>query len=1217
MVDSITAYSPAGSDERLFVIKRDGKTQPCNQSKIIQRITKLCAGLDENHIDAQRVAQKTVMGLYPGVRTSELDELAAEEAASRIRYHPDYGVLAARLAVSNLHKHVPKSLRQVANNLYNFIHPKLNVNKPLLSKSVYDIICANEAVLQAALIHDNDYNYEYFGFKTLCRYLLKIDKNPAERPQHMYMRVAIQCFGDDIPMVVKTYRFLSAGWFTVASPAYFHAGTPRPSLSSCFLLTMQDDSIEGIYETLKRCAIISKNAGGIGLDTNIIRSENSYIAGTNGYSNGLVPMLRNFNSTARYVDQGGNRRPGAFANYIEPWHPDVEKWLLMKCPLNGLKDTDMQTGTTETKGLDLFYALWIEDEFFRRAQATNPADRKWSLMDPHECPGLSDVYGDEFVALYKKYEAEGKARKVIDAQELLFMVISVQIETGGPYMCSKTAANAKSNQKNIGIVRSSNLCVDGSTLILTKSGYHSIQALADERKKILAKLDEQALISDSDEEGAERDNIDDEIDAQIKSMYRVDTATVDVWNGRSWSAVEVMQTGENVPVMTVETSFGVRLSCTPEHKFVLLDGTITAAKDLVLGQQLARQVETPTEYANRPAGYFVNYPGDDKVKLANPYLNGFIIGYFLKKQGMEKRFLTPFPDVIELPIMVLDATDQNLLEKLGYDPTVELPEGFHIPGKDGLIPGVDKLKNDLGVVYMPVPEHQRRLRWALAATPDIREEWVKGFIRALGQLEAASGSHYFLRRCALMIQSTGRNCRMESLNDVNSEAYKLRWCLTPDEVPTVVALRRANRTANVYCFSEPELHQGVFEGQLTGQCTEIMEVAKPNEIASCNLASVALNNYANLNEIFDHAGFQSSAKPNKHYDFKTLHDVTKHVTYVLNRVIDVNYYPLGDMVRGPNMRDRPLGIGIQGLADTFCLLRYPFTGPDARNLNRHIFECMYHAFLEASCEIAQRDGFYETFPGSPASEGKLQFDLWDRSPDETWLYSATQWDDLRQLIVKHGIRNSLGLALMPTATTAQVLGNNEAMEPFTSNLYARKVSAGNFFVVNKHLIRELIHGGYYTKSIRDQIVKNRGSIQDISEIPQDIKEIYRTVWEIKQTALAEMMADRSIFVCQSSSFNWHIANPTVAKMTTMIYKCWNLGLKTLMYYLRSQSSTEAAQFTTMPNKGHELQHPHEIESILDSSSNKNIDDRLSEEDQLASAAVCFREKGTACESCQS
>ena len=713
-----------------------------------------------------------VSGIYDGVTTAELDNLAAETSASMTTKHPDYATLAARVAISNLHKNTLKSFSAVIKRLYNYVDPKTSENASLISKEVYEIVRKNAAFLDSTIIYDRDYGYDYFGYKTLEKsYLLKIDGNIAERPQQMLMRVAVGIHMNNLDKIVETYNLLSERWFTHATPTLFNAGTPKPQMSSCFLLTMQDDSIEGIYDTLKQCAKISQSAGGIGLSIHNIRATGSYIKGTNGTSNGIVPMLRVFNDTARYVDQGGGKRKGSFAIYLEPWHADVFDFLQLR----------KNHGKEELRARDLFFALWTPDLFMKRVEANDT----WSLFCPHECPGLSDAYGDEFEALYEKYEREGRARKTIQAQELWLEILESQTETGTPYMLFKDAANKKSNQKNLGTIKSSNLC------------------------------------------------------------------------------------------------------------------------------------------------------------------------------------------------------------------------------------------------------------------------------------------------------------------------------------------------------------------------TEIIEYTAADEVAVCNLASIALPKFIEKGD----DGFMR-------FNHKKLYDITKVVTRNLNRIIDLNYYPVPEAEKS-NKRHRPIGLGIQGLADAFIMLRMPFESDEAQRLNKDVFETMYFAAMTASMELAQEEGPYQTWAGSPISQGVFQFDMWNVIPDS----GRWDWEDLRKKVVTHGVRNSLLLAPMPTASTSQILGNNECFEPYTSNIYVRRVLSGEFVVVNKHLLRDLIKMNLWNDSMKNKLIIANGSVQDIPEIPQHIKDLYRTVWEIKQKTIIDMAADRGAFICQSQSLNIHIQNPNFGKLTSMHFHAWKRGLKTGMYYLRTKAASDAVKFT--------------------------------------------------------
>ncbi|MDP6864869.1 MAG: ribonucleoside-diphosphate reductase subunit alpha [Candidatus Poseidoniaceae archaeon] len=751
------------------VVKRNGEKVDVRFDAISEKLSTLAQGLNEDWVDAGYVTKLVIEGLYDGVTTTELDELSAETAASLASHHPDYSKLAARICVDNLHRSTKSVFSEVISDLREYIDPESGKHAPLISEEVHEIIMANKDVLDSHVDYSRDHNYDYFGFKTLERsYLLRLDGMVAERPQHMLMRVAVGIHHDNIERALKTYDLMSEGWFTHATPTLFNSGTPTPQMSSCFLLTMQEDSLDGIYDTLKQCARISKSAGGIGLSIHQIRSKGSYIKGTNGQSNGLVPMLRVFNDTARYVDQGGGKRKGSIAIYLEPWHPDIFEFL----------DLRKNHGKEEMRARDLFYALWTPDLFMERVEQN--AD--WSLFCPNECPGLHDTYGDEFRELYDKYESAGQARRTVKARELWDAITQSQIETGTPYMLYKDACNEKSNQKNLGTIRSSNLC------------------------------------------------------------------------------------------------------------------------------------------------------------------------------------------------------------------------------------------------------------------------------------------------------------------------------------------------------------------------TEIIEYTAPDEVAVCNLASIALPKFVD--------------KETMSFNHQALYDVTHHATGNLNRVIDVNYYPVEE-ARNSNMRHRPIGLGVQGLADTFAMLKLNFESEEARTLNREIFETIYFASCTASMEAAIEEGPYSTFEGSPASQGILQPDLWGvTSHSGRW-----DWDGLKADIKKNGMRNSLLLAPMPTASTSQILGNNECFEAFTSNLYVRRTLSGEFIVLNKHLVEDLIARDMWSLEMKDEILRHKGSVQEIEGIPTDLKELYKTTWEIKQRHVIDMAADRGAYIDQSQSLNIHMIDANPAKVTSMHFYGWRKGLKTGMYYLRTKAAADAIQFT--------------------------------------------------------
>jgi ribonucleoside-diphosphate reductase alpha subunit len=748
------------------VEKRDGSRVPVEFDKITQRIKPLCENLSSS-IDPVQIAQKVIEGVHDGVKTSELDTLAAETCAYMSQKHPDFSKLAARISASNLHKNAPKTFSACVEKMFATID-KRGINTPLCSEDIYKVVMANKDRIDAAVKSERDMNFDFFGFKTLEKsYLLRdpVDKTPVETPQYLFMRVSIGMHGEDVDSALETYELMSTKHFIHATPTLFNSGTNNPQLSSCFLLAMKEDSIDGIFDTLKQCALISKSAGGIGVAVSCIRASGSYIKGTNGFSNGLVPMLRVYNDTARYVDQGGGKRKGSFAVYLEPWHADVFDFLELK----------KNHGKEEQRARDLFYAMWIPDLFMQRVKD----DGDWHLFCPHEAPGLQDTYGAEFEALYNKYVSEGKPKKTIKAQQLWFKILESQMETGTPYMLYKDAANKKSNQKNLGTIKSSNLC------------------------------------------------------------------------------------------------------------------------------------------------------------------------------------------------------------------------------------------------------------------------------------------------------------------------------------------------------------------------TEIIEYTDKDEVAVCNLASMSLPAFVKDGK-FDHAHFK---------------EVAKVVTKNLNKVIDVNYYPVEE-ARNSNMRHRPIGIGVQGFADAALLLRLPFESEGARELNRDIFETLYYGAVEASMELAKRDGPYATYPGSPASQGQLQFDLWGVTPKS----GRWDWAALKAKIAEHGLRNSLLVAPMPTASTAQILGNTEAFEPYTQNIYVRRVLAGEFVQVNRHLVSDLLDRGLWNEDLKKQLIALNGSVQNL-DIPADLKELYKTVWEVKQKNVLEMAAERAPYICQSQSLNIHMTDCTTAKLSSMHFYGWKLGLKTGMYYLRTKAAADAIKFT--------------------------------------------------------
>jgi ribonucleotide reductase alpha subunit len=944
------------------VTKRNGELQDIAFDKILERVKKIGseAGAQINY---SSLVMKVIDQLYDKIPTSKIDELTAEQCAVMSTNHPDFNTLASRIVISNHQKNTDPVFSNVMKKLFEFkdIHGN---DYSLVSEKLWEFTKKNENEINNMIDNERDYLIDYFGFKTLERaYLFKINNIIVERIQYMWLRVAIGIHGDPLAqdqteclrLVKETYDLMSLKYFTHATPTLFNAGTPRPQLSSCYLIGMEDDSIEGIYNTLGECAQISKYSGGIGLHIHNIRAKNSHIRGTNGKTDGIVPMLRVFNNTARYVNQSGKRN-GSFAIYLEPWHADIEDFLELR----------KNHGDEELKARDLFYALWVPDIFMERVK--NNAN--WSLFCPNECPGLSDVHSETFKQLYEKYETDGFARKTMNARDLWFKILDSQMETGTPYLLYKDAANNKSNQQNLGTIKSSNLCVAPETLVLTDTGNYSI----------------------CDLEGQD----------------------VKVWNGEKYSQVTITKTGTNQPLLKVILDNDSTIECTHYHKFYVLKDRINKsvikidAKDLTIGMEL------------------------------EPY---------------------------------------------------SLPDGKELIS----------LK-------------------------------IKGIIDY-------------------------------------------------------------GRITDTFCFTEPLRNRGTFNGVVTGQCCEIVEYSDPNETAVCNLASIALPTFVN--------------KETKLFDYDKLHEVTKIVTNNLNSVIDINYYPT-EKTRKSNMKHRPIGIGVQGLADTFILMNLPFHSEEAKIVNKYIFETIYHASLEKSNEIAiERTkkitklicgprnyllnvvnkyeysnlslsnqnlvGSYASFVGSPASNGILQFDMWNITPSDRY-----DWELLKKSIIKYGLRNSLLTAPMPTASTSQILGFNECFEPFTSNLYTRRTLAGEFIVVNKYLMQELINIGCWDENIKNNIIANKGSIQQLNILPDHLKNKYKIVWEMPMKHLIDMAADRGAFICQSQSLNLWVEDPTYNSLTSMHFYSWKKGLKTGIYYLRRKAKHQAQQFTIQPESNPVAQEKDEI-----------------------------------------
>jgi len=1106
------------------VVKRDGSREDVSFDKVLLRIRKCAESLDVN---PTLIAQKTLSRIHDGVKTSELDELAAQLSISLITTHPDYGTLASNIIISNHQKNTDPSFVKTMRRLANQAHEKTASPISYLSASFMEAVEEFQVELDAAIQQERDFLIDYFGFKTLERqkYLLRSASNVTlERPQHMWMRVAVALWGSwavkmSAPVqdpiiqkdtralafqrILETYELLSTKQFIHATPTLFNAGSERAQMSSCYLSSMAADSITGIYKTLADCAQISKYAGGIGLHVSNIRAKGAYINGNGGSSTGIVPMLRNFNATARYVDQG-SKRNGSFAIYLEPWHADLEDFLKLK----------LNTGSEEERARDLFYGLWIPDLFMERIET----DAKWTLFCPSEAPGLADVWGPDFKALYERYESEGKGRKVVEARHLWERILVSQIETGTPYLLYKDAANGKSNQQNLGTIKSSNLCVAPETLLYTKQGIIQIKDIVDKQ--------------------------------------------VEVWNGTKWSSTIIKQTGQNQSLIKVNLSNGSTIDCTPYHKFIVAesyssnknikDSLRIEAKDLKPGMKLQKWKNALMQ-------------GDKQNDFKYPYTHGFFCGDGTYSNGK--------------PVCALYGAKKLLISKLDIKST------------SGQTDACERLNTVLPT------DLEQKFKVPINASIECRLRWLEGILDADGcvarngtneSLQIASINNQFLQDIRIMLMGLGVNAKVTKLFEKRQALlpdghgntkmfdYQELWRLLisstglyslvelglhthrliiagnkpqrcAEQYIQVISIEDNGRIDNTYCFNEPENHAGVFNGILTGNCTEIIEFSSPEETAVCNLASLALPAYVNTKT--------------KTFDFDALRRTVKVAVRNLNRVIDINFYPTPE-TRTSNMKHRPIGLGVQGLADVFAMLRMPWEQAAASRLNQLIFEHIYFAALEASADLAELEDPYSSFAGSPASKGQLQFDLWSVTPI-TQTDGLLDWASLKHRIQTKGLRNSLLVAPMPTASTSQILGFNECFEPFTSNIYTRRTLAGEYIMLNKHLVRDLLKLGLWSEDLKNQIIVRNGSVQGL-DIPAALQALYKTAWEIKQKTLIDMSAARGAFVCQSQSLNLFVPDPTHKLLSSMHFYGWKKGLKTGIYYLRTKPQVMAQKFTIDP-----------------------------------------------------
>lgn len=1320
------------------VIKRDGSYEDVSFDKVLRRVQKLCGDL--HGVDAHSITQKVCNRIYDGVKTSELDELAAQMCATAVTEHPDYGTLAARIIVSNHQKNTSPSFSETMSMLYNAKDVHGNPN-PLITEELWAIVQAHKEKLNQVIVYDRDFAFDYFGFKTLERsYLMRVDKRVVERPQHLWMRVALGIHGWDIKDAIETYDMMSTKKFTHATPTLFNAGTRHTQLASCFLLGTHD-SVSGMYKNISDCAQISKYAGGIGVHISNIRARGSHIRGTNGVSSGIVPMLRVYNDTARHINQAG-KRLGSIAIYLEPWHADIEAFL----------DLRKNHGAEEERCRDLFTALWIPDLFMKRVEA----NEEWSLMCPDECPGLTDVYGEEFNHLYIKYESEGRYRKKVPAQSIWMAILKAQMEGGTPYLCYKDAANKKSNQKNIGTIKSSNLCVAGNTKILTDQGDVEIQTLAGQE--------------------------------------------IHVWNGKQWSKVMVLQTGQDQEMVKVTFSNGSELVCTPYHKFYVMtkklfdmdpapngdilqhkDVMTTEARHLMTGsmlvpwhlpntdkQELGITVERVENVHERMDTYCFNEPlrhagifngiltgqcseimeysdenntavcltGDTEIvtdkgiRMLKDITTEKVVSYFASDEDYTiKQHLydcslidNGVKDVYTINVLgskPINATsnhrflmyesknystkkikytwkrvdEMNIGDKIVMPSLAPLPAYANVKidsdvdveyltvgwmigdgwqrqynyksGDYGVCFGPDELRAQevvlrelkrihasLPVMFggrdLPVNEYVQKngvVNWQTSKTSFVsyfqevyglqpklgKEKCIPAEIKnakpheiasVLSGLFSADGSVHLSHKKKPSFYVELSSASKELLYDVQSllrcfgiksrvgyhevksrgtwqgkvqiyqhanisKFYKnIGFKLCPEkEVKLLAGLKthkyRRGACEIDYCRVQSVVYKGKEQVYDLNVPTTHHFIANGLVTHNCNLASIALGSYVDSNT--------------RTFDFAALHRSAQILCKNINKVIDRTLYPTPE-ARRSNMLHRPIGIGVQGLQDAYFLMRYPFDSPEAARLNREIFETIYHGAMTASMEIARKRehlreemenastseerrkeiekhlhlteeeaalteyrGAYATFKGSPLQEGKFQFDLWEKAPEGYW-----DWMTLRADIMKYGVRNSLLLAPMPTASTSQILGSYECFEPMSSNIYQRRTLAGEFTLVNRYLVKDLLERDLWNVDMKNRIIMNNGSIQAIEEIPADLRALYKTVWELKQKVLIDQAAERGVYVCQSQSLNLFVEDPDFGRLTNMHFYGWRAGLKTGIYYLRSRAKAKTMAFTLEP-----------------------------------------------------
>ena len=1126
------------------IIKRDGRHEKVLFDKISNRVKRIGKERNVQNVNYTELVIKVIEQLYDGIPTSQIDELTAQQCASLNTTHLDYGKLAAGILVSNHHKNTPSTFSDAIKLLWE-CYDKNNNHSPVITREIYNLSQDYSDFINDLINYERDYLFDYFGFKTLERaYLLKNNGKIIERPQTMWMRVALTLHNNDFDKVKETYNLLSTLSFIHATPTLFNAGTPKSQLSSCYLIAMEDDSIKGIFNTLGDCAAISKLAGGIGMHIHNIRAKGSAIRGTNGVSNGIVPMLRVFNNTARYVDQGGGRRNGSFAIYIEPWHADIQEFLEMR----------KNHGDEEARARDLFYALWIPDLFMKRVKN----NQKWSLFCPDTCRVLYNSYGDEFNEKYEQFEKDSKFIKQINARDLWFQILDSQIETGTPYLLYKDACNKKSNQQNLGVIKSSNLCcVRGDTLLLTDKGHIPIETLKDEN--------------------------------------------VNVWNGKEFNEVIVKQTNDNAELLNVEFSDGSELTCTKYHKFYIQTKFPTSKmkQDVIKSQSV--QIVEAKDLTSDMKLIKCEYPIiNNKEELKSAYTNGIFCadGTYTNNSREEER--------CNFKALEDKSYCKRHIEYQKNDDISEYCCGTSYIKKTHISLYGEKIKLLEYLDYRSVGEEKNN-KLNVTLSVDLEDkffvpinyslqsklDWFAGYCDGDGSiannntnqsLQISCIHKDFLLKIKLMLQTCGIASKVtlnmeERLSylpngkgDMDYFASKKLWriLIGSNDLQKLVELgfkpkrliinkripqRNAvqfvkitkiidkGETDKTFCFNESKRHAGIFNGVITSQC-EIIEYSDNTETAVCNLASINLSKFVN---------------DDKTYNYDELYKITKVVARNLDKVIDINYYPT-NKTRNSNLKHRPIGIGVQGLADVFAKMKIPFHSLEAKVINKDIFETIYYAAIETSCDLAKELKPYSTYFDSPISHGKFQFDLWD---DDIKHSGKWDWDKLRKEVLNNGIRNSLSLAPMPTASTSQILGNNEAFEPFTSNIYVRRTIAGEFVLVNKYLQKDLIDIGKWNDETKNSIIANKGSVQQL-DISDEMKLLYKTVWEIPMKHIIDMAADRGHYICQSQSMNLWMEQPDYKKLTAMHFYGWEKGLKTGIYYLRTKAKAAPQQFTIVP-----------------------------------------------------